>query len=174
MSKPYWQRQQEEKEQRKKEVAIAQAMVDKEQQYNKTMGFQNKEIQKKAAIKSMSAAKDAPVSVDTGVSSASKAGVTAAMQGGGTGDIAKSVMVSQVGEGIAKATQAGSFKAGLAAMNPWVLGGAAAIGLLSAAEKRKQRQRQAEGEALAEKAKGKESEAAIYQSLSKSIQGILG
>ena len=201
MNETYYERMRKRALQRKKDVAIARAMVEKEEESNKIMGFKDKEVQKKAAVKKLK--DDSPIQTDvvenTEVNDSVKAGLDAAMQGGSTLQVAdtigKAAIASEVSGAItagAKAAKAAGaaakaagttatigakagagMKAAAASFNPYIIAGAAAIGLLSAAEQRKQRKRQAEGQAEGELAKGKEKEAAIYENLSKSIQGIL-
>lgn len=75
------------------------------------------------------------------------------------------------------ALQAGgeaALSAGLAtSFNPYVMAGAAAIGMLTAAEKRKQQRREQKAKAQEALAEGKETTAAQFKSLATSIQSIL-
>lgn len=151
----------------------------------------SKELSKSVAKKKMAANKDSgeqSLTIDPSV----QAGISTAMQGGSLSDIAGSVgqaaLISEISGGIAAGTKAATaakagaakagagaagLKAGAAAINPWVLGAAAGIGLLSASAKRKQAKREAEARAISEQAKGKERESQALANLSKSIQEIL-
>lgn len=131
-----------------------------------------------------------------------EAGLSTAMQGGSVLDIANTVgqaaVMSQVGGAVkagaaaykaaaakaaaakaagttAAASGAGAagLKAGVMAVNPAVLAGAAAIGLVAGASAKRKRKRMAQARALEEKSLGKQKEAQVFGELSKSIKGML-
>lgn len=66
-------------------------------------------------------------------------------------------------------------KAGIGSgFNPVIMGAAAGIGILSAAQKRKERKRQAQAKAKMEEAKGMEKKAEIQGEMAEAISDVLG
>tara|TARA_Y100000816_G_scaffold77161_1_gene52317 strand:- start:290 stop:781 length:492 start_codon:yes stop_codon:yes gene_type:complete len=99
------------------------------------------------------------------------ASVSSGLDSKTTGDLAGKATKAATGSELAGSIMAAGVSSGF---NPVVMGIAAGVGILSAAEKRKQRKREAEAGALKEKAKGMEKKAEIQGKMAKSISDVLG
>lgn len=109
--------------------------------------------------------KEAPLPGD------SVADVSSGLNSKTTGDLAGKATTAATGSDLAGSIMAAGVSSGF---NPVVMGVAAGVGILSAAQKRKERRRQAQAGALSEKAKGMDKKAQIQGKMAKSISEVLG